>query len=469
MHRTLRVMEPKRLPAIHNARTTGPLSLVWWGVVAVLLQFMVPYVVLDAVGIPTVSVKLHPATILVIIVSAYALMNGKLRLQQRFRDSPGLVLFVLVTPVLAVYSMVFTGFSGSAVYAENYLSAGLLALMLEQATARQKRLLAAMLIMLCVFNVIVGLVESLTYTNWFPLVLDPDLKQTDLDVDFRANAFYNHPLTASLMTSMAVFLLYAMRMKFILAAPVLMLFLVGLLSFGGRSALAVTLVISVLTALYTLLVGIVRRNLKLSFVMALVSAAIVIPLVLTFIVTQTTIAERIINTLYFDESAQARQTQWAIFRYLSLQNWLFGISHDDLAVLKYQIGLGGIETDIENFWMLMMLNLGAIGFTLFVAVFVAFLGHLAVYARNLNGWLLVIAAIIVDSGSNSLGVKSSDLFIEVAFIVAMSGYAEYTRTTPVATTPKPAPQMFAKPQALLGYDPPGRPRGLRMIAARGAI
>ena len=110
---------------------------------------------------------------------------------------------------------------------------------------------------------------------------------------------------------------------------------------------------------------------------------------------------------------------------------MFGISHDRLLDLKYQIGLGGKETDIENFWLLLLLDLGVIGFTAFLAVFAAFLLHIARYSRDLNGWLLVISALIINSGSNSLGVKSVDLFMEVAFLVAISGYAGYRRPVPM--------------------------------------
>jgi hypothetical protein len=315
-----------------------------------------------------------------------------------------------------------------------------------------------------VLNVFIALYESLTFTNLFPLAVDPDAEMTEVAVDFRANAFYSHPLTASLVTSMAVYLLYAMRMRFIFAAPIFGTLLIGLLAFGGRTALAVTLIISTLVAVWTLFSGIIRRNLRLDFVLALSTATVIVPLLLYVVVTQTTIADRIIDTLYFDDSAAVRATQWHVFEYISLKNWLFGISHDDLAVLKYQIGLGGKDTDIENFWMLMLLNLGLIGFAIFLAAFAAFLFHLGRYSRSVNGWLLVISSLIIDSGSNSLGVKSSDLFIEVAFLVAMAGYAGYQPAPRlVAKLPRPRLQTFGQPQSALGYVSAARSRGLRVV------
>ena len=466
MIRNLSVLASNKLPHRPVIKADPATSLFWLGLGAVLLQFVLPYVVLDAMGLSASQVKLHPATVLVIICGLIALSKGTISFQHYLKNAPGLMAFVCIIPFITLYSVYFTGYSGSAVYAESYWSAGLLALMLKGASARRKRLLGSILIVLCVLNVFVALYESVTFSNWFPLVIDPDLKLTEVDVDFRANAFYNHPLTASLITSMAVFLLYAMRLRFIVAAPTLGILLVGLLAFGGRTALGVTLIVTTLVAVYKLLTGIIRRNLKLDFILAVLAAAVIVPMLITVIVTQTSIADRIIDTLYYDDSAAARATQWEIFRYLSLKDWLFGISHDDLNVLKYQIGLGGKETDIENFWFLMLLNLGVIGFSVFCAVFGALLFHLGRYSRSTNGWLLVIASLIIDSGSNSLGVKTSDLFIEVAFLVAMAGYADHVRVPRSKRLVSPTVQPSLQSHLALGYHPAYRQRGLQALSPR---
>ena len=465
--RNLRLLTPNP-PQAADTRPRLANAMYRLGVFAVLLQFFLGYVVLDAMGLPATQVKLHPATILVIICGTYALIAGK-PFHQRCRETPGLVIFVVMIPILAAYSIFFTGYSGSAVYADTYWSAGLLALMLETASPKQKRFLAKLLIALCVFNVFIALYESVTFTTWFPLILDPDNvdKLTKTDVDFRPNAFFNHPLNASLITAMAIFLLYGMRPRFIFAAPILGILLVGLLAYGGRTALGVTLIVTVLATIYQLIVGVVRRNLKLDFVLAVVAGAIIIPLVITVIVTQTSIAERIMDTLYFDSSAQARTTQWEVFRHLSLQNWLFGISKDNLAILKYQIGLGGDYTDIENPWILMLLDLGTIGFAVFLVALGMFLNHLCRVSRNLNGWLLVISALLIDSGSNSLGVKTNDLFLEVAFVVGMSGYAGYVRQPLLAGRRiRDRLNPAARPDSALGAVSAPRRPGLRVLASR---
>jgi hypothetical protein len=423
----LRILRPSA------ARSTDqrPVKVLFWlSVLAILLQFFLTGTVLQAMGI-NVNLRVHPASVLVLLCAIQALLKGVVPFHQRWRDSCGLLLFVFSVPVWAVYTVFFNGISGAAFYFDSFWSAALLALLLESATDRQKRWLAKLLIGLVIFNVLIGLWESLNQTNWFPFVAGniDDIKESVLHTteDFRANAFYGHPLTASLVTSMAFFLLYSMRMRSIFSGPAIGLLLVGLLAFGGRTALGITVLFSSMAVFYVLMAGIIRRNLQLDFVIGIVAAAIIVPLLILLVVTQTTIADRIINTLYFDDSAEVRVTQWLVLNYLSLQNWLFGIRLADLEALKYQIGLSGNDVDIENFWLLLFLNLGAIGFVAFVITFGIFLLHIARYGGGLNGWMLMLSALIIDSGSNSLGTKSSDLFIEVAFLVAMSGFRNYVR------------------------------------------
>jgi hypothetical protein len=147
---------------------------------------------------------------------------------------------------------------------------------------------------------------------------------------------------------------------------------------------------------------------------------------------------------------------------------LFGISHENLDVLKYQIGLGGKETDIENFWILMLLNLGAIGFTVFLIVFAGFLFYLGRYTGSMYGWLLVVSALIIDSGSNSLGSKSADLFCEVAFLMALSGYTGYVPSPRVSVLRhiRNLSSGFGRPPGALGDAASSRSRGLRVLGSR---
>jgi hypothetical protein len=445
----------------------------WIGVSLVLLQFLLPYTVITAIGIDASKVKLHPSVVIALICGVVVLMRGSIPFHQRTRETPGLILFIFSLPLLSAYSIFFNGFSGSAVLPETFWSAGMLALLLESATPKQRRTLAVILMSVVLVNILIGLHETLTQTNWFPLIFDPDADPDKMNAmaattdEFRAHAFYSHPLTASLITGMGFFLLYAMRLPMLHSAAIFGALLIGLLEFGGRAALGVTLIVSVSTGVVMFFSGIIRRNLKLEFAVMMIGAALAVPLLLAIIVTQTDIGGRIMNTLYFDSSAQARTTQFEVFRYLSMRNWLFGISQVDLANLKYQIGLGGKDTDIENCWILLLFQFGAIGYSVFLFVLGAFTYHLCKFARSPFGWLLTFMTLVVDSGSNSLGVKTADLFFQVAFLVAISGYAGYERPLRVGSQMR-LQGRFTSLERPLGTLGPviARARGLRLLRSR---
>ena len=381
------------------------------------------------------------------------------------------MLFVVGIPAIIIYSFYFVGYTGRAAYVETFWSAGLLAMLLEPASARHKRIRGYILMGIIIFNIFIALYESLTLKELFPIIYDEEsaayMAKVGVAADeFRAHAFFSHPLTASLVTSMAFFLLYSMRPRFSVTAPTIIFLLIGLLAYGGRAALGVTIVLSALAAFYLLLAGLLRRNLTPNFVLSIAAAVIILPIVMWIVITQTTIGDRIADTLYFDSSAQVRQTQWAVFGQLNLQDWVFGISKDRLAALKYQIGLGANDTDIENFWILIFLDLGVIGFSVFLTIFLLFLRYLARLGGSLNGWLLVIGALIIDSSSNSLGVWTNDLMIEVAFAMAISGFRDYV---PVRVAPR---RLWAlpvrRPVATRGSLAP-LPGRLRSPGLQGAV
>ncbi len=184
----------------------------------------------------------------------------------------------------------------------------------------------------------------------------------------------------------------------------------------------------------------------MGFVGAVAAAVLILPPLMIVLVTSTDIGERIITHMYIDDSAQVRNLQWQVLNYLNLNDVLFGVPPDRLEMMKYQIGLGGATTDIENFWLLMFLNLGGIGFVVYVAALGLFIAYLGRTANHPLGWMLLIATILIASTSNSLGRKSTDLFFATACIMAMTGYPK--------TAPAPAKKPVSRDRPIGRADVP---------------
>jgi len=137
-----------------------------------------------------------------------------------------------------------------------------------------------------------------------------------------------------------------------------------------------------------------------------------------------------------------RHQQWEVLDHTNFRDMMFGVSPDRMMELKAEIGLDAATTDIENFWLIMFLNLGVIGFGLYLIAFFAFMIHLGRSTKHPLGWVVLVTMIIVASTSNSLGRKCSDLDFLVACMVGLSGFAGVWRTVPARLRPRLA---FASP------------------------
>ncbi|MFL5281434.1 MAG: VpsF family polysaccharide biosynthesis protein [Rhodopila sp.] len=450
--RTLRTLAPAPLTDARSVSGNTRLRNTAFkiGLLAVILEFLLSANSLEQMGIKYASVggnplfKLHPATYLVGIACLMVLFLTRpagAGLVRFFRRTPALATYAVLILFCAFYSIVNVGFSGAAVYVESYLSAALLAVALEGGSDRQKRVLAWWIIGFCLLSIVISIGESATQTHLIPVTygdeVDANTKKLVDDVsDFRGDGLFGHPLTAALTASMATFLLLRMQMNPLLKGSLFTTMLIGLLSFGGRAALVTTVIMIAIAAVVELIRGLARRDLSLGFLGALTAGIVILPPLIIMVIAGTDIGERIITHMYYDDSASVRNTQWLVLTHLNLNDVLFGVPPTRLDVLKYQIGLGTATTDIENFWLLMFLNLGIIGFIVFLFALGLLIVHLGRTANHPLGWMLLVAAILIDSTSNSLGRKSVDLFFMTACVIAMSGYAEPT-PVPRSVTQKP--------------------------------
>lgn len=143
--------------------------------------------------------------------------------------------------------------------------------------------------------------------------------------------------------------------------------------------------------------GIVRRGLCIGFAGTITASAMIR-------VSSTNIGEPISTHIYLDESADVRRLQWQVLNHLNLRDVLFGV-----------------PDGIEKFWLLMFLSPGAIGFVVLLIASASLVVHLGRTTAHPPGLMLLFAAILTDSPSNSLGRKSADLFSATACMIAMPG------------------------------------------------
>jgi hypothetical protein len=352
-----------------------------------------------------------------------------------------------------LYAAVVVGSSGFGVYVETFISAGVLALLLDLMSARQRRALGWVVLALLCLNCVIAIGETLLAARLVPIYIRGELI-TEPPAEFRGTALYDHPLTGAAVTAMAAYLVLGSTLRLPAKAAALALCIVGLLAFGGRTALLVTLATLTLLGIGAVLREVLQtRSLRARTLAATAAVIIVVPLSLGWLAAETTIGTRIASKLYVDDSAKAREVQWRMLDFLDTGEIAFGTPVSRMDAITTRLNLDASFIGAENFLLVAVINLGIVGSIAYIIGFSSFL--VSLWRRSpLIGRVALATTLLIASGSNSFSTKSSLLFILVATLAAMAAFAASSRDSLARTSPPLQPIPPAVPQ-------PSRARGLR--------
>jgi hypothetical protein len=246
------------------------------------------------------------------------------------------------------------------------------------------------------------------------------------DPEFRPTALYDHPLTGAQMTLIGLCLALTLPLRPWGRGALLLAYGAGLLAFGGRAAIAVAAAMLAALAVVALLRRLAAGRLRLSELVLLLAGVVAAMALVALLLAGTDMGARVLGRFTWDASAAARGVQWRILGMLDTGEWLAGASRERVALLVANLGLRFPFVAVENFWLLMFLNLGLLGFPLFVAGLLALLAG----AWRRAGWqgrVLLVAVMTVASTSNSLGRKSNILTVLIPAVLAGTGFTEGRR------------------------------------------
>lgn len=433
---------------------TGPAWLTGAGILVSLLvspnllvSLDIPYAVQ---GGPFV-VKIHPGTWLI----GFAFLGFLLRhgnpvgaLFEAYRRQSAATLFAVTIVVMLVYSVASYGASGAAFLIDALLRPALAAILLDNIHPMGRRRIYHLLIAALAVNAVIGLFESALQIRIVPYMRGNVLMTED---HFRATALVGHPLSNALLTLLALLGLLPLR-EFDGRARILLLalFALALLAFGSRTGLALAVVFGMLHWATGLWRGsaAMPRFLSLAWMKQL-------PVVLAaigglIIAVQSHFGERIFATFYFDSSAAARILVLRIPTLLSQSEWWVGMSPHKIDMILYYMKRTTTLTDIENNWILFLMQFGLPLTAMFTVMFFLFLNALR-RSRKSDTTMLVLAFLIFAVSNNTMASKSSDFVVSVALILARDGWIACV----------PAMRRRAAPQAaLMGY-PGNSPGGMK--------
>lgn len=365
--------------------------------------------------------KIHPGGYFIymsFLMLIFSRGNPLLSLVEIARRQTAFFAFFAIYLLLIAYWLL-RGPKGIGVMFDVHIVAPMAAIVLSYAPRSYCRAIVYLVFAMTILNGMVGLGEAMTHKRIFSF--DPDWEVLHQDY-FRSSAFLGHPLANAAFSSLGLFIALSLRMPPLLKAVGFLILLSSLIAFGGRSALGFSL-------LGLLVLGIVELRGRLSkgpqnVLQMLAGAAIVliVPLMCAgflYVLLHSGMGERLMayNTVG-DDSAETRLMAFKVFDRMSLPDLIFGSDGEQTMALASQIGVKDPTSDIENPWILMLLFLGAIMFSVWFLGWAAYVRQLMI-GSSAGVRIAVIVYYALASTSNSFGRQDPIYVIIGGLVVCM--------------------------------------------------
>ena len=429
---------------LRSSRLSWPVAL---AATAIASEFCISANVLTWIGVPYVTEggalpeKINPGTYLLCLAFAVQILS---------QDRPNrtvwlllggdrkLVLYLGCLVLCLCYMLLTTGTGNMIVLLDTFLPAGLLASILRDATSAELHVVLIVFRCGICANAVLALCEAIAHATLVPLYLN-DVEYHPIEGEFRPTSLYDHPLTGGVMTLMG---LWQAPRTGLFRCVYLALCSAALLAFGGRVAVAAVLVSAVFLAGSALLRRVLRRDRRALHLLLCYGASWVACTAIAAVLIAAGFGERLLGHLYWDQSAQVRLAQWSLFKDLSFWQVLLGTRRDDMLALLAPLWLRSGVGVLENFWLLMFVSLGCLGFPFFVTAFFTLLSWC--WQRTaLQGRVLLVSVVIVVSTSNSLGRKSTLLVGLVAAVACLPEWRPASGAKRIAHNPRTLPALPA--------------------------
>ncbi len=372
-------------------------------VASIVLLFSVSSLALGFIGVNYDSVggslwqKLHPATYLMALAFA-AELAGKSKpfgfIRGLAERLPGAALFFFSWLLLIAYAALVQH-APIAAPIETYFIGFVALLMHDDLRTDTRQFLRRFIHLILFVNAVIGVFEFLTHIRLFPYVIAGE----DLTGDYRSTALLGHPLQNAATSAAYMLCLFFGADEAL--TPIVRAFLIGvqifgLAAFGGRTSILMSgLIVSgfFLKDFALILLGRkfdIGRLILLMFIAPVVTGAVAYTIALG-------VFDDLIGRFIDDNgSAEARIIMMKMFDAFDIADLLMG--PDPQLVSSTQRTLG-IAVGIENTWVAMIFQYGAIMTLFFVVGLFALLWELWRQARPRAVFLFVFFIVIVSSAT----------------------------------------------------------------------
>jgi len=347
--------------------------------------------------------KLHPATylaVLALILEAASRPRPLAYLGALPLRFPGAALFVVNLGLIVAYTALFQR-TPVAPLIDTFIVGAILLTLYEDFSRRERAALRLALHAVMFVNACLGLAEFA-----FDFRLTPFVAGGRAIVgDYRSTALLGHPLLNAGTTALYAAMLilggdHALRPPLRLALTTIQH--VALVAFGGRTSLTLAIVVVCLAALKPIGEALGGRRFDLRWAIAAVLAAPLAASTAAAAWFGGALAPLIERFSADRGSAQARVVVFDLFDAFSFQDILLGADSQRLATLQNTLG---IEYGVENGWLGLVFQYGALMTAFFLIGFAALLWELWRRAKS-GAWAIMLLFLVQASSSASLSVKT---------------------------------------------------------------
>jgi hypothetical protein len=353
--------------------------------------------------------KIHPASYLLYLSLAILCVSRRglgARIMELASRETELAIAISAFSATTILTLCVQGSGAAVILLDTFLPAVCAALSFLAGGYEYRRKLRVLLLACLLGNAAIAVIETCLQVNFIPAA---DAEFIDRP-EFRAMALFDHPLTGASAELMSLIMILRSNWSFFPKFFALITTMAALCAFGGRVALGLALV----TLIHSVTSITPSRKAVYSTALSLVVAMLICSMSFLSIEKFTS---RALNHFYWDSSAQVRIVQFLIVAKLNTTEIFFGCRRSDLFRIIEQSYLQDSVGVVENYWLLMFLLLGAVGFPLFVGGMMSILAW-CLRRGGPTGLWMTICFIASTSSSNSLGRKSMLLTLFVACSIA---------------------------------------------------
>ncbi len=363
--------------------------------------------------------KLHPGSYLLALAAALSLAaqgNPLRALPRRLRAQPLLAAYLAAMLLVFGYSLLRHGASGSAFFIDTLMMPAAIALILGNAAPPWRLRVYRTILALVLLNAGLGLAEAALQRHWVPYTVAGGVPV--IEDRFRATALLGHPLENALVTSIVLLACLQRPWTPWRRAGLCALLGLALLAFGGRTSFVLTVAALAAWGAFAGWRGLRAGRYGYLHALGAAIAAIFAAPPAALAVWGSGLGQRIFQGLYLDESATVRLRIFAVLDHLDASELAFGIAPAQIQALAARVGLDAQLEAIENFWLFMLLQLGAFGFAVFAAGLLCGLWMLWRQGGAGVRWA-VLVFLVTASSTNSLASKTSALTLLFALCCAL--------------------------------------------------